>query len=148
MSDSAAPSGESFCTFCVDDCLYGIEVQRVQEVIRADATTRVPLAPKIVRGLMNLRGQIVTALNLREALGISSRSTDSRQMNVVIRSAAGPISLLVDEIGDVVRVEQDRFEPIPGSSRINRRDLLRGAYKLDDQLLLVLDVQRVTDVAA
>jgi purine-binding chemotaxis protein CheW len=139
---------ESYCTFRVDDLYFGVEVCQVQEVIRYQHTTRVPLSPKVVQGLMNLRGQIVTALTLRHRLGLKDSEDDSRPMNVVIRTADGPISLLVDEIGDVVQVDNDRFEAPPETLQGEQRELIRGAFKLDDRLLLILDTEKVVHIAA
>lgn len=139
---------ESYCTFRVDDLYFGVEVCQVQEVIRYQHTTRVPLAPAVVQGLMNLRGQIVTALSLRDRLGLSAFDSDSRPMNVVIRTPDGPISLLVDEIGDVVQVDRDYFEPPPETLQGEQRSLISGAFKLDEQLLLILDTDKVVHLAA
>lgn len=139
---------ESYCTFRVDDLYFGVEVCQVQEVIRYQHTTRVPLSPTVVQGLMNLRGQIVTALTLRHRLGLKDSEDDSRPMNVVIRTADGPISLLVDEIGDVVQVDQNRFEPPPETLQGEQRELIRGAFKLEDRLLLILDTEKVVYIAA
>ena len=139
---------ESYCTFRVDDLYFGVEVKQVQEVILYQHTTRVPLAPAVVQGLMNLRGQIVTALSLRQRLGLSSTDSDSRPMNVVIRTSDGPISLLVDEIGDVVQVDQERFESPPETLQGEQRSLIRGAFKLDGRLLLILDTDKVVHLAA
>lgn len=139
---------ESYCTFRVDDLYFGVEVRQVQEVIRYQHTTRVPLAPVVVQGLMNLRGQIVTALSLRHRLGLSSAETDSRPMNVVIRTSDGPISLLVDEIGDVMEVDRDCFEQPPETLQGEQRALICGAFKLDDRLLLILDTDKVVHLAA
>ncbi|MFT5523725.1 MAG: purine-binding chemotaxis protein CheW [Pirellulaceae bacterium] len=137
---------ESYCTFRLDDLFFGIEVRKVQEVIRYQPTTRVPLAPGLIQGIMNLRGQIVTALDLRQRLGLPKAADDWRPMNVVIRMAEGPISLLVDEIGDVVEVDQALFEPPPETLQGTTRELIRGALKLDDRLLLVLDTENVVQV--
>lgn len=139
---------ESYCTFRVDDLYFGVEVCQIQEVIRYQHTTRVPLSPTVVQGLMNLRGQIVTALTLRHRLGLKDSEDDSRPMNVVIRTADGPISLLVDEIGDVVQVDQNRFEPPPETLQGEQRELIRGAFKLEDRLLLILDTEKVVHIAA
>lgn len=139
---------ESYCTFRVDDLYFGVEVCQVQEVIRYQHTTRVPLSPTVVQGLMNLRGQIVTALTLRHRLGLKDSADDSRPMNVVIRTADGPISLLVDEIGDVVQVDNDCFEAPPETLQGEQRELIRGAFKLDDRLLLILDTEKVIHIAA
>lgn len=139
---------ESYCTFRVDKLLFGVEVLQVQEVIRTQPTTRIPLAPGVVHGLMNLRGQIVSALNLRQRLGLPQTSDIEQAMNVVIRSAEEPVSLLVDQIGDVVEVDQSRFEPPPETVQGTQRDLIRGAFKLDEELLLILDTERVLEIAA
>lgn len=125
----------------------GVEVQLVQEVIRQQAMTRVPGANGVVRGLMNLRGQIVTALDLQKRLGLNE-THDTPMMNVVIRTSGSPVSLLVHEIGDVLVVDGERFEPPPETLQGVHRDLIRGAYKLDDGLLLVLDTDAALHVAA
>src|SRR5258708_37347598 len=93
-----------FCTFYLDHLLFGVELKGVQEVIRSLDVTRVPLAPAAVRGLINLRGQIVTAVDLRQGLELEAAPPDLLPMNVVVRSNDGSVSLLVDEIGDVVEV--------------------------------------------
>lgn len=132
-----------YCTFRLDTLLFGVEVDRVQEVLRAQELTGVPLANPVVEGLINLRGQIVTALDLRRRLQLPPR-TDARQpMNIVVRTATGGLSLLVDEIGDVVDVDEATFEGPPETLEGVARDLIRGAYKLEGQLLLVLDTERV-----
>ena len=93
-----------FCTFSVNDLLLAIDVLEVQEVIRYQDMTRVPTAPPVVRGLINLRGQIVTAIDLRRRLGLPPAGDDQRPMNVVVRTDDGAVSLLVDEIGDVIEL--------------------------------------------
>src|SRR6266699_551566 len=102
-----------FCTFYLDKLMFGVELQKVQEVMRYLELTPIPLAPDVVSGLMNLRGQIVTAVDLRRRLELPNRPDDMLPMNVVIRSADGAVSLLVDEIGDVVEVDDDSFERPP-----------------------------------
>jgi purine-binding chemotaxis protein CheW len=135
-------SPRQYCTFCVDTLLLGVDVQQVQEVIRYQAMTRVPLANKVISGLINLRGQIVTAIDLREQLGLPPRSPERNPMNVVVRDGEEVVSLLVDEIGDVIEVTADSFESPPATARASLRDLITGAYKLPDRLLLVLDTGR------
>jgi purine-binding chemotaxis protein CheW len=105
-------------------------------------------APTVVHGLMNLRGQIVNALMLRHRLGLSASEDESLSMNVVIRTADGPIGLLVDEIGDVVQVDQDLFESPPETLQGEQRELIRGAFKLDGRLQLILDTEKVVHIAA
>ena len=137
-----------FCTFTLDGLLFGVEVLKVQEVIRYLEMTRVPLAPSVVRGLINLRGQIVTAIDLRRRLELSERPADQSPMNVVIRTDDEAVSLLVDEIGDVREVEEELFEQPPETLKGVARELIRGAYKLKDRLLLVLDTEKAVAVAA
>lgn len=137
-----------YCTFRLGGHDFGVEVVRVQEVVLAQPMTRVPLAPAAVRGLMNLRGQIVTAVDLRRRLGLPDREEGGDPVNVVVRTDDGAVSLQVDEIGDVIPVAAADFEPPPETLRGPARGLIRGAYKLDGRLLLVLDADRAVDLAA
>jgi purine-binding chemotaxis protein CheW len=138
-----AMAGErQFATFFVDGLFFGVEVLKVQEVIRHQAMTRVPLAPREVQGLINLRGQIVTALDLRRRLTLAARPQDALPMNVVVRTDDGAVSLLVDEIGDVVEVSEEQFERPPETVAGVARELISGVYKLRDRLLLILDTEK------
>jgi len=137
---------QQWATFVVGDHRFGVPVDAVQEVLRFQASTAVPLAPASVGGLINLRGQVVTALDMRVRLGLGCFGSQDRPMNVVVRSGDGVVSLFVDEIGDVVQVSDDLFEAPPESLSGPGRALICGAYKLDGQLLLALDVERVVDV--
>jgi purine-binding chemotaxis protein CheW len=135
-----------FCTFFLDDLYFGVEVQRVQEVIRYQEMTRVPLASRMIAGLINLRGQILTAIDLRQRLGISDRCGPKQPMNVIVRDGDNVVSLLVDEIGDVIAVDPSTFENPPETLRGPVRSLVQGAYKLDEQLLLVLNAVEAVQV--
>jgi purine-binding chemotaxis protein CheW len=135
-----------YCTFLLDGLVLGVEVTKVQEVIRFEPITRVPLAAAVVRGLINLRGQIVTALDLRRRLERNPLPADQAPMNVVVQTSDGPFSLLVDDIGGVVEVDEADFERLPETVRGVARELIRGAYKLDGRLLLVLDLDRAVNV--
>jgi purine-binding chemotaxis protein CheW len=139
-----ARSGQ-YCTFFVHGLFLGLEVTCIQEVIRCQPLTRVPLTSPVIAGLMNLRGQIVTAIDLRHRLGLPSREPGERPLNVVVRTPDGPVSLLVDEIGDVIEVDDETFERSPDTLADDARELIRGAYKLKDRLLLVLDAARTVD---
>ncbi len=119
---------------------------QVQEVIRYQEMTSVPLAPATVEGLINLRGQIVTAIELRRRLGLPARAEGRLPMNVVVRTDEGPLSLLVDEIGDVVEVQDDQYESAPETLTGRVGDLVTGVYKLAERLLLVLDVEQAVAV--
>ncbi|NJK66979.1 MAG: chemotaxis protein CheW [Microcoleus sp. CSU_2_2] len=133
------------CTFFVDNIFFGIEVEKVQEIIRYQEMTRVPLAPSVVGGLINLRGQIVTAIDLRRRLDLSDRPIEQLPLNVIVRTGDETASLLVDDIGDVLEVDRDDFETPPDTFTSKVRPLIRGAYKLKGQLLLFLDVDKVID---
>ncbi len=135
------------CTFFLDGLFFGVEVQGVQEVIRYQEMTRVPRSADVVEGLINLRGQIVTAIDLRRRLELSARPAGQLPMNVVVRGEEGAVSLLVDEIGDVLEVEEDLFEQPPETLSGVARELIRGAYKLKDNLLLLLDTDKAVNVA-
>ncbi len=133
---------QQFCTFYVDDLFLGVDVQQIQEVIRYQAMTRVPLAPQAISGLINLRGQIVTAVDLRCRLGLPLRKSDETPMNVVLRDGDNVVSLLVDRIGDVLEVNEDLFELPPLTVRASVRGLVTGGYKLPARLLLILDTSK------
>lgn len=141
------PADRQFCTFLLAGHHFGVDVTSVQEVIRAQEMTRVPLTPPVVRGLINLRGQIVTALDLRRRLDLPDRPDGDPPVNVVVRTDDGAVSLLVDEIGDVLDVPEAAFERPPETLAGPARDLIRGAYKLDGRLLLILDTDRAVDLA-
>jgi len=131
-----------YCTFHVAGRFLGIEIERVQEVVRAQPFTEVPLAASAVRGLINLRGQVVPALELRHCLGMEARAADVLPMNVVVRVDDRAISLLVDEVGDVLEVPETAFEHTPHTLEPGERELFSGLYKLEDRLLLILDTDR------
>jgi purine-binding chemotaxis protein CheW len=139
---------KQLATFYADDRYLGIDVTRVQEVIRSQAITRAPLAAREIRGLINLRGQIVLAFDLRRRLGLAPQNDGAPPMNVVVRTPDGLVSLLVDRIGDVLDVDTDLFEQPPETLQGDARELIRGAYKLDGALLLELDTDRALEVAA
>lgn len=137
-----------FSTFVLQDLFLGVDVLKVQEVIRYQEMTRVPIAPPMVRGLINLRGQIITAIDLRRRFELADRQEGELPMNVVLRTDDGAVSLLVDEIGDVVEVEEDQFEPIPETVTGMVRELITGVYKLDNRLLLILDTEKASNLPA
>ncbi|HEY1755117.1 MAG TPA: chemotaxis protein CheW [Bryobacteraceae bacterium] len=150
LGRGVADRPRQYSTFSVDNLFFGIEVLKVQELLRYLDMTRVPLAPDVIEGLINLRGQIVTAVDMRRRLGLKKRLPDETPMNIVVRSDDGAVSLLVDEIGDVLEVGSDSYEPVPESVPQAHRELILGVHKLEGRMLLVLDTERVlqTNVAA
>jgi purine-binding chemotaxis protein CheW len=143
---TGATSGQ-LATFRLDGDLYGVEVEHVQEVLKSQGLTRVPLAPAAVAGLINLRGQVVTAIELRERLGRPPRPEGNDAVVIVVRLRGEAVSLLVDSIADVVDVDAADFEAPPDTLEGTARELIRGAYKLDGTLLLALDVQKAVSAA-
>lgn len=141
MSDTT-----QYCTFWVGDLHLGVDVHRVQEVMRTLPVTRVPLAPSSVVGLMNLRGQIVTAIDLRHRLGLTERPQDQSPMNVVLRTEEAAVSLVVDRIGDVIEVHRSSYEAVPNTMKPEAREWICGVHKLDHQLLLILDGHQITSL--
>lgn len=135
-----------YCTFTVDGLLFGVRIREVQEVLRFQPLTPVPLASDQVRGLLNLRGQIVTAMCLRRCLSRPLRDGDELPLNVVVRSGGEAVSLLVDEVGDVVDTAGHDLLPAPANLPPDVRDLLEGVVALPDAILLVLDVDRTVGV--
>lgn len=131
------------CTFSLGEALFGLEVHRVQEVLRPREATRVPLARSNIRGLINLRGQIVMAIDLRLCLGLEPVPDDHRPMNLVLRTDDGPVSFLVDRAHDVVDVDVSTFEPPPANLAGPRRELVRGTYLYAGRLIHVLDADAV-----
>lgn len=132
-------ASRQIATFHLDELYLGIDVAVVQEVLRVQPLTRVPLAPSAVEGLLNLRGQIVTAIDLRRRLGMAARPAGHAPMHVVVRTADGVVSLIVDEMDDVVELPDARLAPTPATLERPARDVVLGVYALEDRLLLLLD---------
>jgi purine-binding chemotaxis protein CheW len=141
------PASGQFATFFVSDLFFGVDVLRVQEVLRFQPMTRVPTAPDVIEGLINLRGQIVTAIDMRRRLRLPPRTGDRTPMNMVIRNEDGAISLLVDEIGDVLDLDAESYEQPPENLDKAARQIIKGIYKLKDRLLLVLDTEQAVDLS-
>ena len=132
-----------YCTFYLDGHYFGLDVLNVQEIIRYQEMTRVPLAPPVVRGLINLRGQIVIAVDARRSLGLPVETKPAAACNIIVRSEGGSISLLVDDIGDVLDVPLESFAPVPENMPAERKELIDGVYNLRERLLLVLATERL-----
>lgn len=138
-----------FCTLRIADLHLGLEVLSVQEVLRAThSLARVPLAPTVVEGLLNLRGQILTTIDLRRRFGLPPRPADIEPMWMIVRPADGPVALVVDSVGDVIELGSDSFEPPPETLPAGARGLVRGVHKLPGRLLHLLDVETATGLPA
>lgn len=134
---------EQYSTFSIGDRLYGINVMKVQEVTKTMSMTRVPLAPAYVYGLINLRGQIATAVSLRELFKIKGPAPAS-EMNVVCRVDGLLFSFLVDDIGDVVELETSKVATLPATVDQHLRGYLQGVYKLPNQILSIIDIEKIS----
>jgi purine-binding chemotaxis protein CheW len=139
VNQHAQDSPTQLCTFLLDGVLFGVDVRAVQEVLRLQEMTPVPLAPDVVSGLINLRGHIVTAIDLRARLELAARSDGAEPVNVVLRHGDSTVSLLVDDIGDVVTVDPSTFEPTPATLDARIKGVVRGVYKLKGELLLLME---------
>ena len=145
-NSAAASSGlhaDGFVTFKLADQWLGIPVVLIQEVLTAEAVARVPRSPEHVAGFLNLRGQIVTAVDLRTCLELPKREDDAHVMNVVVRDGEELFSLVVDRVGDVVEVGGGRVEPPPATLPGIWKDVAAGVIRLDEELLVILDVDAV-----
>jgi len=141
-------SAHQFCTFYLDHMLFGVESQKIQEVVTYRELRPVPLAPPVVSGLMNLRGQVVVALELRRQLELPERTSNLTAVGLVVHSSEGTVCLIADEVGNVVDVEEETFEPSPETLSPRLRSVILGVHKLEGQLLHVLDTDRACEVQA
>ncbi len=131
-----------FLTVMIADQIFGIPVMQVQDVLGVQRVTRIPLASPEVAGSLNLRGRIVTAVNVRRKLGLEKRKDASRDMSVVVEHENELYSLIIDKVGDVLTLEDDDFETTPATLDPLWRDISMGIYRLEKQLLIVIDVPR------
>ena len=137
-----------FSTFRVSNLWLGIEVTTVQEVIRYQEMTIIPLAPRVIEGLINLRGQIIIAIDTRRSLGLLPNPPGTQLMNVVIHSGESTVSLLVDDVGDVIDVPLESFSVVPDNMPPPQRELISGVFHLREGLMLVLDTARLLQNAS
>jgi purine-binding chemotaxis protein CheW len=131
-----------YSTFLVAGHLYGFDVRRVEEVVRPMPMTPVPLAGRHVRGLINLRGQVATAIGLREMFGMTTEPGRTA-MNVVCKCEGALIAFLVDDVGDVIEVRRGDLDPTPATMDASVRRFMRGVHKLSDRLLGILDLDDI-----
>ncbi len=141
------PESATFCTFEIDGSLFGIEISAVQEILRPQTITRVPRSGDAIAGLINLRGQVIPAVDLRRCLELPPRATEAQTANVVVRTERGLVSLLSDSIGEVLLGAPLLIEPPPETAAARTRELIVGALPLPDRLLLVLDPDAIARYA-
>ena len=137
-----------YVTVMLDGQLFGLPISRVQDVFMPDRLTRVPLAPPEIAGVLNLRGRIVTAVDLRLRLGLAPRSDDRPPMAVGIELKGESYGLLIDAVGEVMRLSNGTREPNPVNLDARLARVSAGVHRLEGQLLVILDVDRVLDMSA
>ena len=141
-------NNEKFSTFYLDGLWFGIKVEEIQEVLRYQDITPVPLAPPAILGLINLRGQIITAIDLRRRLGLSELAVSRQSINIVVRGGEDTASLLVDTLGEVVEVGQETLETPPDTIDAASRSLIRGVHKLKDGLMHIVNTEEAMRLVA
>jgi purine-binding chemotaxis protein CheW len=145
MNDTTKLS--EYVTFTTADQLFGLPIECVQDVFRPSSITRVPLAGPEIAGVLNLRGRIVTAIVLRSRLGLGARDDGEAAMAIGIESKGESFGLLVDAVGEVLKLPDDALEPNPINLDRNLGRVSAGVYRLDGHLLVVLDIERVLDLS-
>lgn len=144
---NVARNGLQVSTFYVGPYFFGIDVVRIQEVLRSQPMTMVPLAPAVVEGLINLRGQIVPAIDMRRRLHLHPRAAEASSMNVVVRTDDGLVSLIVDDIGDVIDLDPGNIEQPPDNLAPEAGEIIESIYKMRDSLLLLLNADSTVQIA-
>lgn len=146
--DSAHEDHKQYVTFWVNEQLMGVPVGIVQEVLNPQTIASVPLAPREIAGLLNLRGQIVTAINLRRRLGLADNTALEGSMNVVLRFRGESFSLLVDSVGDVLDIADLPMEAPPRTISLTWKTFTQGVVRLENNLLLLLNVPAILSIGA
>jgi purine-binding chemotaxis protein CheW len=144
-SDYDSGMSEEFVTFTIAEQLFGIPVLQIQDVLSSYHITPIPLAPPEITGSLNLRGRVVTAIDVRLRLGLPARPLDTECMSIVAENEGELYSLMVDSVGEVLALAQSAFERNLPTLDAKFRAFSEGIYRLDDQLLVVLDVKRLLD---
>lgn len=132
-----------FLTVMLDEQIFGIPILQVQDVLGKQNVTRVPLAPPEVSGSLNLRGRIVTAIRVRERLGMAPPPPTSRDMSIVVEYEGELYSLIFDGVGDVLNLGIRDYEANPSTLDPKFREVSDGIYRLSDRLLVVLDISKM-----
>lgn len=141
-----ASESVQFCTFYLGELRFGVDVRHVREVLREQRVTRVPLAHPMVSGLINLRGQIITAIDLRKRLQLDSCGSSPGRVNIIVRVDQNAVSFQVDAVAEVEEMRNGSFEALPETLKGIARLLVKGVYKLPKELLLILNPEKVLDL--
>ena len=147
MSGTAEHSLHEYVTAIIGGQLFGLPILRVQDVFAPERLTKVPLAPAGIAGVLNLRGRIVTLIDMRHRLGLGQRENDTPMMAVGVESRGESYGLLIDSVGEVLKLDDMACEPNPSNLDPRLASVSTGIYRLEGQLLMMLDVDRVLDIA-
>lgn len=148
MMSNESCSLKEYVTAMIGGQLFGLPILGVQDVFKPERVTRVPLAPPEIAGVLNLRGRIVTLVDLRKRLYMPPRTDDKPQMAVGVEWRGESYGLLIDSIGEVLKLDDEAREPNPVNLDEGLARMSAGIHRLDDKLLMVLDVERVLDIKA
>ncbi|MCC3862209.1 chemotaxis protein CheW [Pseudemcibacter aquimaris] len=132
-----------YVTIWLDGQMCGIPVLEVYDVLSKQTITKIPKSPAAVAGVLNLRGQIVTAIDLRKRLKLKDREDDSEEMNVVVEFQSEPYSLIIDRVGDVLSLSDDAFEKNPVTLEAHWQEVSTGIFRLEEELLVILDIEKL-----
>ena len=146
MSKTADHSLHEYVTAVIGGQLFGLPILRAQDVFTPERLTQVPLAPHEIAGVLNLRGRIVTLIDMRHRLGLGQREEDHPVMAIGVESRGESYGLLIDSVGEVLKLDDLACEPNPSNLDPRLASVSTGIYRLDGQLLMVLDVDRVLDI--
>jgi len=149
MTDQQKESSKNIvelATFYVGDALCGMDILKVQEINKLMQMTKVPQAPEYVLGILNLRGQIVTIIDLGKKLGLGETDITQDPRNIIVNSSGGHVGLLVKKISDVVEADMERREPAPANMRGIQGDYFTGVYKTENNLIGILNVDKVLSI--
>ncbi|MEQ8388375.1 MAG: chemotaxis protein CheW [Alphaproteobacteria bacterium] len=143
LHEDGSRGTSQFVTLYVNDQLFGIPILQVQDVLGPQRLTPIPLAPKQVAGALNLRGRIVTAIDVRKRLGLPPREGNEKGMSVAVEIGTELYSLVVDSVGEVMKLPTEDYEAAPPTLDPVWRDISDGIFRLKGDLLVVLDVERL-----
>jgi len=146
MSEATDNSLHEYVTALIGGQLFGLPILRVQDVFAPERLTQVPLAPGEIAGVLNLRGRIVTLIDMRHRLGLAKRDGEQVVMALGVESRGESYGLLIDSVGEVLKLDDMACEPNPSNLDPRLASVSTGIYRLDGQLLMVLDVDRVLDI--
>jgi purine-binding chemotaxis protein CheW len=141
----ALNEGQDYTTFHIGELFFGIPAIDVVELSRNLEVTSVPKGPAYVSGLMNLRGQLVPAVDMHIRLGINDGESDARGVSIILSSNGAQVALIVDSVGEILSLNSNFFEPPPNKLTALAKEVVLGVYKLPDRLLLILDPVKIVE---